>query len=211
MATTGFGLWARRLWYDRHYAQPSFNSDQAVSYAAESPNGRLRAEILFEAAGGGAPRWRVQHRGRAVLEPGSLGLTLADGRQLGPGARIIGQQLTRLDETLQPPYGVASEYAGACNELAVQLMDAATGIIFDILVRAYDAGVALRYLIRYIPDSETLHCPARTRTSNYLQKPVCMRVVTRASIRWCRRRNSRRYRTRRWPPVAMPVPWRICR
>lgn len=156
VATTGFGLWARRLWYDRHYAQPSFNSDQAVSYAAESPNGRLRAEILFEAAGGGAPRWRVQHRGRAVLEPGSLGLTLADGRQLGPGVRIIGQQLTRLDETLQPPYGVAAEYAGACNELAVQMMDAATGIIFDILVRAYDAGVALRYLIRYIPDSETL-------------------------------------------------------
>jgi alpha-glucosidase len=153
---TGLGIWARRQWFDKHYAQPSFNSSEAVSYAAQSPNGLVRAEILFDAAGGGAPRWRVQHRGRAVLEPGSLGLMLADGRQLGPGVRIIGQQLTELDEISPPLYGVTAKYTDACNEQAVQMMDAATGIIFDILVRAYDAGVALRYLIRYIPDSETL-------------------------------------------------------
>lgn len=156
IAAISVGVWARRQWFDKHYAQPTFNSSEAVSYTAQSPNSLLRAEILFEPVGGGAPQWRVQHRGRAVLETSSLGLTLADGRQLGPGVQIIGQQLTRLDESLPTPYGVPPEYAGVCNELAVQMMDAATGIIFDILVRAYDAAVALRYLIRYIPGSETV-------------------------------------------------------
>jgi len=152
IAAAGVGLWWRRQWFDQHYAQPTFNQETAVSYAVESPNGQLRAEIIFDSAGGGAPRWQVQHRGRAVLEPGELGLILADGRKLGPGVRIIGQQLTRIHDTWQPSYGIAAEYPGANNELAVQMMDAATGIIFDILLRAYDAGVALRYLLRHIPD-----------------------------------------------------------
>ncbi len=156
LAVTGLGVLARRQWFDRHYAQPSFNSNEAVSYAVSSPNGLLRAELLFDAAAGIAPRWRVQHRGRAVLEPGSLELMLADGRKLGPGARILGQQLIPLDQTWQPPYGITAQYPGACNELAVQLMDATTGIMFDILLRAYDAGVALRYLVRHVPDGDSL-------------------------------------------------------
>lgn len=150
VATAGAGLWARRVWFDRQYLQPRFNSVQAARYSVSSPNERLHAELMFEAAGGAAPRWSVRHDDRAVLEPESLGLTLADARKLGPGAQIIGQQLTRLHED------VAAELSGECNELAVQMLDAATGIMFDVMVRAYDAGVALGYLVRYTPDDETL-------------------------------------------------------
>lgn len=150
VATAGTGVWARRFWYERQYLQPRFNTAAAVSYSVASPDERLRAEVLFEAAGGAAPRWQVHHDDRAILEPESLGLTLADARKLGPGAQIIGQQLTRLHESLQLPL------SGECNELAVQMIDAATGIMFDIMVRAYDTGVAQSYLVRYIPDNEAL-------------------------------------------------------
>jgi len=118
LASAGAGLWWRRRWFDEHYAQPTFNRDTAVSYAADSPNGNVRAELLFDAAGGGAPRWRVQLRDRTVLEPGELGLTLADGRKLGPSVRIIGQQLTRINDSWRPPYGIAEEYADAVDDLA---------------------------------------------------------------------------------------------
>lgn len=162
LAAGGAGLWWRRRWFDRHYAQSTFNHDSAVSYAAASPNGSVRAELLFDAAGGGVPRWRVQLRDRTVLEPSELGLTLVDGRKLGPGARIIGQQLTRIDDSWRPPYGIAEQYSFACNELAVQMMDEATGIVLDVLLRAYDAGVAVRYLIRHVPDSGRLALAAET-------------------------------------------------
>jgi len=150
ITTMGAGVWARRSWFDRHYLQPRFNTAAAVTYSVASPNERLRAEVSFEAAGGAAPSWRVHRDDRAVLESESLVLMLANARELGPGAQVIGQQLTRLHEDS------AAELAGECNELAVQLLDAATGIIFDIVVRAYDAGVAQGYLVRYLPENETL-------------------------------------------------------
>lgn len=146
----GAGLWARRVWFDQRYLQPRFNSAQPVSYAVSSPDERLHAELMFEAAGGSAPRWRVHHDNRSVLEPESLSLTLSDSRKLGSGVQVIGQQLTRLHEN------VSADLSGECNELAVQMLDAATGIIFDVIVRAYDAGVALSYLVRHIPGDETL-------------------------------------------------------
>jgi hypothetical protein len=150
MSTVGAGVWIRRAWFDRRYLQPGFNTAEAVTYAVASPDRRLRADVSFEAAGGAAPRWRVHRDERAVLESEALGLTLADARKLGPGAQVIGQQLTRLHEDH------AAELTGQCNELAVQVLDAATGIIFDIIVRAYDAGVALGYLVRYMPDNESM-------------------------------------------------------
>lgn len=156
VATAGAGIWARRLWFERHYLQPRFNTAGAVSYAVSSPNKRWYAELLFEAAGGAAPRWRVNRDGRAVLEPESLGLMLADGRKLGPGVQVIGQQSVQLHEHQPLADGEAANLSGECSELAVQMLDAATGIMFDIIVRAYDAGVALAYLVRYIPDNESL-------------------------------------------------------
>jgi hypothetical protein len=144
------GAWARRLWFNQHYLQPRFNSVEAVTYAVASPDERLHAELSFAAAGGAAPRWRVHHDNRDVVELESLALTLADSRKLGSGAQIIGQQLTRLHEN------VGSDLTGECNELAVQLLDGATGIMFDIMVRAYDAGVAQCYLLRYNPQDEAL-------------------------------------------------------
>ena len=150
VTTVGAGVWVRRSWFDRHYLQPRFNAAEAVTYAVASPDERLRAEVSFEAAGGAAPCWRIHRDDRAVLESESLGLTLEDARKLGPGAQVIGQQLTRLQADH------AAELTGECNELAVQMLDAATGIIFDIIVRAYDAGVALGYLVRYLPENETI-------------------------------------------------------
>lgn len=144
------GAWARRFWFEQRYLQPRFNSVEAVAYAVASPDDRLHAELSFAAAGGAAPRWRVHRNNRDVLEFESLALTLADSRKLGSGAQIIGQQLTRLHEN------VGADLTGECNELAVQLLDVATGVMFDIMIRAYDAGVAQCYLVRYLPEEETL-------------------------------------------------------
>jgi alpha-glucosidase len=155
-AVLAAALGIRRAWYDHRYLPREFNQGQPLAIGIDSPNGKLRVEVLFEAVGGAAPRWRVQHQGRTILEPSLLGLTLADGRKLGPGVRVIGHQEAMLDETWKPTYGIAAQYAGACRELAVQAMDVASGIMFDIELRAYDAGVALRYLVRFVPEQESL-------------------------------------------------------
>lgn len=150
--TAGLGIVGCR---PRH-AVHSADNEPPPRYVAESPNGLLRAEISLGARDGEQLHWRVQYRGRPVLDFGPLSLSLADGRKLGASAQITGHQVTRLNGTWQPPYGIAAEYQGECNELAIQILDTATDVTFDILLRAYDAGIALRYSIRQVPDGKPL-------------------------------------------------------
>jgi alpha-glucosidase len=150
------GVWAPRAWHDRQHLPPEFNRIGPLTLGVQSPNGKLRAELLLDAVGGAAPRWRVEHQGKTVLEPSLVGLTLADGRKLGPGVRVIGYQTATLDETWAPPYGISARYAGTCQQLALQVMDVASGIMFDIVLRAYDSGIAIRYLVRFVPDQESI-------------------------------------------------------
>jgi alpha-glucosidase len=155
-ATVAAGIWARRAWNERRSPPPEFNRISPLALGVQSPNGKLRAELLLDAVGGGAPRWRVEHQGKTILEPSLLGLTLADGGRLGPGVKVIGHQTTTRDETWEPPYGISARYAGTCQELTVRVVDVPSGVVFDIVLRAYDAGIGIRYSMRSAPHRESI-------------------------------------------------------
>jgi alpha-glucosidase len=42
-------------------------------------------------------------------------------------------------------------YSQACEEIVVDLRDPTTGIAFAVAARAYDAGCAVRYVLRQSP------------------------------------------------------------
>jgi alpha-glucosidase len=126
--------------------------DSLTRFSARSPNGKLRATILIAPQPSqGAVMWEVSHADRAVILPSTLGLILADGRRLGLGARVVGHRVLERNDHWKPPYGIQSEYGGAYEELTVNLQDPKSGIGFDVIVRVYDAGVAIRYLVRQNP------------------------------------------------------------
>lgn len=123
-----------------------------VRLSARSPGGALTATVTIEPSGSqAAPRWELDHRSGPVLLPSRLGLLLPEGRLLGAGAILLHHRVARRDDTWRPPYGIQSEYGGPSEELTVTLRDPATGVVFDIIVRLYDAASAIRYRLREVP------------------------------------------------------------
>ena len=126
--------------------------ENAARLVVDSPGGALTATVTIEATGRhAAPRWQLDHRTGPVLLPSRLGLSLPEGRWLGVGAILLDHRVATRDDTWRPPYGIQSEYGGPSRELTVTLRDPATGAVFDIIVRLYDAAGAIRYRLREAP------------------------------------------------------------
>ncbi|WP_146523910.1 glycoside hydrolase family 97 protein [Novipirellula artificiosorum] len=106
-----------------------------------SPNSRIAATLsLVE----GVPHWQVVALGQPLLEPGKLGLHFADGN-LGP-LHTLAVTTRSIDETIETTWGKFSQYANRCNELTWTLRETtATARTLQIILRAYDDGIAVRY------------------------------------------------------------------
>lgn len=117
-----------------------------VGNAAEavSPSGALRVRLAMGAEG---PVWSVRWRNRTILAPSALGLVLADGRTLGPGARLVKISHQAISGAWTPPFGIRTRYDQACREVRLDMADPATGARFSVVARAYDHGCAVRYVV----------------------------------------------------------------
>ncbi|CAN7434664.1 glycoside hydrolase family 97 catalytic domain-containing protein [Phenylobacterium sp. LjRoot225] len=112
--------------------------------AARSPDGRLSVTLHP----GAALTWSVTHSVRgSVLVDSELGLVLADGRRLGPGVELISSRRRRVRAAWAPRYGIRDVSVDHCDELTAHFRDRATGLSFGVVVRAYDEGVAVRYVL----------------------------------------------------------------
>lgn len=98
----------------------------------------------------------MNHALGQVLLPAPLGLALTDGRVLGSSARVLDYQKKQFVDSWTAPIGERGPRSEVCEELTVQLLDEPSGVRFDLVARAYDKGVALRYVIRDIPGGGTL-------------------------------------------------------
>src|SRR3954453_14111266 len=113
--------------------------------AVESPDGGLRATFRLEDKG--RPAFDVTYRGTAVAG-GTLGLEFARSRPLGAGLRVVNVRRASRDETYAIAVGKASSARDHHNELVVSLEEASPpGRRLDLAFRAFDDGVAFRYLI----------------------------------------------------------------
>jgi alpha-glucosidase len=112
--------------------------------AARSPNGRLTAALTA----GASLSLSVDDAALGpALARSVLGLVLADGRRLGPGAELLSSRKRRVRTAWAAPYGIRRVSVDRCEELAARFRDPGTGLRFDVIVRAYDEGVAVRYVL----------------------------------------------------------------
>ncbi len=115
----------------------------AADYQLRSPDGRL-AIYISDSAG---LRYQVECYGHLILQPSQLGLEFQDGTRLGPAARVTKTTTVRHDRTWENPLGQRRLVRDHWRELRLSLVET-NGLRtrqFDLMVRAYDDGVAFRY------------------------------------------------------------------
>ncbi|MFC7248841.1 glycoside hydrolase family 97 catalytic domain-containing protein [Halomicroarcula sp. GCM10025324] len=114
-------------------------SEQSVS----SPSGD--ATITFELVDG-RPFYSVSYRGRTPVAPSTLGFEFAHQPDLLEGFEVTGAERTTSDTIWEPVWGEHASIRDHYNELTVGL-EHASGQHLNLTFRAYDDGVAFRYVI----------------------------------------------------------------
>jgi len=110
-----------------------------------SPDSRLRVSFNLGEHGQGA--FDVSYRDMPVME-GSLGLEFTGSAPLRENLKVIGARRASRDETYTIAVGKSSSARDRHNELVVSLEESRPPHRkLDVAFRAFDDGVALRYLI----------------------------------------------------------------
>jgi alpha-glucosidase len=127
-----------------------------------SPNAALEISIgtvrgQSVQAAGGQLAYRVAFRGQPVLQWSNLGLAIEGSPALGPAVRIESSQASSQDETWTSVQGKANPIRNHYNAVTVQTVEtAANGRRLVMEARAYDDGVAFRYVVPEQPNLKEL-------------------------------------------------------
>ena len=106
-----------------------------------SPDGTLRVDVEVEKG----LSWSATRKGAALVLPSRLGLDVIDQKPWG-GFRLKKAARRTLDETWTTRLYRKETVRDHANELALDLEDA-DGRLLTLVFRAYDEGVAFRYVI----------------------------------------------------------------
>jgi alpha-glucosidase len=119
---------------------------QPRSYDLLSPDAATRVTVEV----GDRITYAVAHRGRPLLEPSPISLTLEGGRTLGAAERVRSEARRSVRDSVRPVAPVKSAVvADRFNELRLRLGD------HDLELRAYDEGIAYRWVLA-VGDSVTV-------------------------------------------------------
>lgn len=124
--------------------------DQAVTLT--SPGGGV--SIAVSTAGSGQLQYSVAHGDSQLIKDSALGLDLVGEDDLGDHTRVVKEgEATTHDESWNTVIGTDKTVRNHYAERTISLEDTDQGKVFDLVVRAYDDGVALRYSV---PDQDGL-------------------------------------------------------
>ena len=122
-----------------------------LAQTVKSPDGNVTLTFSLEK---GIPYYGLTYKGKAVVKPSRLGLELAKDKHASKGVNetdlmdgfsIAGTKESSFDETWKPVWGETATIRNHYNELAVDLLQAATKRHITIRFRVYDDGMGLRY------------------------------------------------------------------
>jgi alpha-glucosidase len=110
--------------------------------SVKSPDSAIEMSV---STAGGQLKYSVTYRGKPVVADAALGLQLAGEVVPGPNVRIAAAREGSVDETYSMPHGKSNPVRNYCRTLALDL-DGAMPLTLE--ARAYNDGVAFRYLLR---------------------------------------------------------------
>lgn len=115
-----------------------------------SPDGRNAISVTLN--GEGRPTYSVARDGEEIISSSPVALSLKDG-PLGSGSIVIGADRRNVNDSWRPVTGKTSLVQDHFNEAVLHLADGAQRR-FDLAVRAYDDGVALRTIVPVQPKTD---------------------------------------------------------
>ena len=123
-----------------------------------SPNGQIVFVLSSGGSGAGpaALRYSIDFHGKRLLDDAELGLNLQGQPALGPGMRYVGSKPGSTDETYTIPVGKTREVRDHYNSLLAEF-EGESGTRLSIEVRAFDDGVAFRYVVPEQPSLRSVH------------------------------------------------------
>lgn len=121
--------------------EPAHKIDTEV----HSPNGLVMLRFSIDA---GKPTYEVLYGENQVIAPSPLGLVLANVEDLAEGLQLVSSSRDSENSTWNPVWGTKSEILDHYEGLTVELKESGSSARqIDIEFRAYDDGVAFRYVI----------------------------------------------------------------
>ena len=115
----------------------------AASYGVSSPNGKIAVQVTQD-AGTGALSWSATKNGAAVLESAALGLVTSRG-DFSSGLAFVARVDAKVKGHYTLPGHKQSSYGETANEMTLRFTRGGNEV--DLVVRAFDDGVAYRYLV----------------------------------------------------------------
>lgn len=136
----------------------------AQTVEVKSPDGRVELVISTEGGSGAAEglHYRVSLDGNAVVTDSAMGLELADGSVLGPGMRVLSTARGGADTTWTNKFGKSSTVRDHYNSVKVEAAGEGKQRL-TVEARAYDDGVAFRYIVPGIAGEPTRVARERTQ------------------------------------------------
>jgi hypothetical protein len=123
---------------------------QAQSISSPSQNIKLDFSIIEN----GKPAYTVFYKNKTIILLSDLGIKLKEGGDLASGFSIENSATASVNETWQPVLGEQSNIKNKYNEMTVSLLQSSSGRKISIIFKAYDEGVAFRYVF---PKQEKLN------------------------------------------------------
>lgn len=127
----------------------------AAAQTVASPDGRLAVTLGTDAED--QPTWRLDVAGRTVIAPSALGLEFERYAKLANGLRPVATEASEGEDRYTLRAGKVSAVADRYRQIVVHMAEAGgRHRRLDLIVRAYDSGVALRYAVPRQPDLPAL-------------------------------------------------------
>lgn len=124
-----------------------------------SPDGRT--EVRISGDGDGRLYWQANRDGKPLISASPLGFILADAPKLDRKLAITGEDRASRDSSWDQPWGERAKVRDQHNELVLHIAE--TSVLkrrFDLVIRAFNDGIALRYAFPEQPNLKSLRIVA---------------------------------------------------
>jgi alpha-glucosidase len=120
--------------------------DAEAPITTSSPNGQIRFELALDRLGNGQhPQGRIIYKNGDFIKVPSLGIGLADDTKIGVDCVIEDSKTTPINAEYRQHPGKRSRVVDRCRETVISFVEKQPARRWQLIVRAYDDGVAFRY------------------------------------------------------------------
>jgi alpha-glucosidase len=124
------------------------SSNHAAELSLDSPDKRLRLKVLP----GQVLMYSIELDGKEMVRPSRLGLRVERAGELGNEALVLREHRSSHNSTWNNRFGKRSLVRNHYDELTLQLRPRSGGADFQVVFRAYDDGIAFRYVLPDQPE-----------------------------------------------------------